>query len=482
VIAVQTRALASPRVDVVPATTRRLLLGWFGLAIGSLVLAGIFAALAAFARTPAVQLLPSANAFHLALVGHVTFAFTVWFVAFAGVLWVYVAWRAGYALPAGPSRVGLAAAATGAALLAGPAFTGAGKPYLSDYVPAIDHPLFWAGLGLTGLGVSLQAGAYLAAFTRGRRGAGGRVDVPEGLAMAVGALAMLLAGAVLVVALVRLDPGLPFGYRLRALFWGPGHLLQFLHVGGMASVWLVAGAVAVGVAPPAPRVLRTALWALVPFMALTGAAYLAWRPEALLANHLVTLLSFGGLGATATPVALMLAAAWVPRARPAGDRVGLPWQSPLFSGTALSIVLFGVGGVLGVVGFGQDTRVPAHYHGMVGAVTLAYMGLAPMLLEIVGRRPWRPWLTRWQPYLYGVGLLGIMAGMHWAGSHGAPRKTFGFNGADAQALVAMNVMGLGSLLAILGGLAFVLNVGVPLIRATRPEPAAVTLPREVVTS
>jgi hypothetical protein len=76
-------------------------------------------------------------------------------------------------------------------------------------------------------------------------------------------------------------------------------------------------------------------------------------------------------------------------------------------------------------------------------------------------------VARWQPYLYGLGLLGIMAGMHWAGGHGAPRKTFGFSWADAPALVAMNLMGLGSLLAILGGLAFVLNVGLPLVRRGR---------------
>jgi hypothetical protein len=57
-----------------------------------------------------------------------------------------------------------------------------------------------------------------------------------------------------------------------------------------------------------------------------------------------------------------------------------------------------------------------------------------------------------------------MAGMHWAGGHGAPRKTFGFAWANTQALIAMNVMGLGSLLAILGGLAFVVNVGWPLVR------------------
>jgi heme/copper-type cytochrome/quinol oxidase subunit 1 len=76
-------------------------------------------------------------------------------------------------------------------------------------------------------------------------------------------------------------------------------------------------------------------------------------------------------------------------------------------------------------------------------------------------------VARWQPYLSGLGLLGIMAGMHWAGGHGAPRKTFGFTWANAQALLAMNLMGLGSLLAILGGLAFVLNVGIPLVRRER---------------
>jgi heme/copper-type cytochrome/quinol oxidase subunit 1 len=101
---------------------------------------------------------------------------------------------------------------------------------------------------------------------------------------------------------------------------------------------------------------------------------------------------------------------------------------------------------------------------MVGAVTLAYMGFAPLLLELCGRRVWSDRLARWQPYLYGVGLVGIMAGMHWAGGHGAPRKTFGFGWANTQALIAMNVMGLGSLLAILGGLVFVVNIGWPLVR------------------
>jgi hypothetical protein len=456
------------RAGPVPATTRRLLAGWRGLAVGALVVAGLFAAVAAFARTPVVYRLFSAGAFQLALVGHVTFAFTVWFIAFSGALWVYVAWRAGFPLSARWSWAGLGVATAGTMLLAVPAFTGAGKPYLSDYVPAIDHPLFWAGLTLAGLGVGVQAAAYLVAWGRGRRlsrpaGLAGGVDVPEALAMAVGALALLLALGVTALSLARLQGEVPFGYRLRALFWGPGHLLQFLHVSGTMAAWLVAGAVAVGVAPPSRRVVRACVWGLLPFLLATAVLYLAYAPEALLVNHLVTVGTFWGVGAGAVPVGLMLAGAWRRRARPGR----LPWGSPVFSGTALSLLLFAAGGALGVIGFNQDTRVPAHYHGMVGAVTLAYMGLAPLLLEISGRRLWSARVGRWQPYLYGVGLLGIMAGMHWAGGHGAPRKTFGFTWADAQALVAMNLMGLGSLLAILGGLLFVLNVGIPLVRRGR---------------
>ncbi|MBI3031559.1 MAG: cbb3-type cytochrome c oxidase subunit I [Candidatus Rokubacteria bacterium] len=441
--------------------TRRLLTGWMGLAVGSLVVAGLFAILVAFTRTPAVQLLGSANAFHLSLVAHVTFAFTVWFVAFAGAFWIYAAWRANYRLNAFLSWTGLAVAALGSAAMAVPAFIFSGRPYLNDYVPVIDHPLFWAGLAATGAGVSLQALAYLAAWWAARRRPASPDDalpreVPESLGMAVAAVAMLLAFATVIVTALTVEASVPFGYRLRALFWGGGHLLQYLHVATMASVWFVAGAVAVGARSPSPRVQRMLLWSMLPFMLAAAGAYLVWRPEELLVNHLVTILTFGGLGAVGVPLALN--AAWS-----IGGTGVRPWGSPLFSGTALSFALFAIGGVMGVIGFSQDTRVPAHYHGMVGAVTLAYMAVAPTLLDLTGRRQWSERLACWQPYLYGLGLLGLMVGMHWAGGHGAPRKTFGFSWANAPALVALNLMGLGSLLAVLGGLAFVLNVGVPLV-------------------
>jgi hypothetical protein len=326
---------------------------------------------------------------------------------------------------------------------------------LNDYVPVIDHPFFWTGLIAALIGAALQATAYLGAWQRGRRRAGAAEPL-EARALAIAAMALLLATAVLGVTWVQLEGAQPWTLELRALFWGAGHVFQFTHTAGMIAAWAIAGAIALG-APAGPAGSRAALWAFLPFMLAVGGVYLVWSPEALLTNRVVTWLTFAGLGGPTLPLAAAAAVAMARAPRP------LPWSSPLISGTVLSFALFAVGGAMGVIGFSQDTRVPAHYHGMVGAVTLAYMGLAPGLLALTGRQPWKPWLTKLQPYLYGLGLIGIMVGLHWAGGRGAPRKSIGFSWADAQALLAMNVMGLGSALAVLGGLAFVLNIGLPLL-------------------
>lgn len=447
------------------AAVQRLLTAWLGLATGSLVVAGLFAALVAFARTPAVRLLGSAaTLFHLALIAHVTFALTIWFFAFAGLLWITAAWRYRYPLSVTAAWTGWALATAGAALVAVPAFAVSGTPFLNDYVPVIHHPLFWTGLLAALSGVGLLAAAYLEAWARGRR----RAEPLPATALALAALALLLALATLLLTWSRLDASRPWALQLRALFWGAGHLFQFVHTAGMLAAWgLAAGFLGQAVAPPAAA--RGTLWACLPFLLGGAGAYLIWPPETLLTNRLVTWTTFIGLGGATIPLAVLVAVQW---ARTPPPR---PWGDPLFSGPLLSLALFAVGGLMGFLGVRQDTRIPAHYHGMVGAVTLAYMALTPRVLTLTGREPWRPWLTRWQPYLYGVGLLGLMAGLHWAGGRGAPRKTLGFSWADAEALLAMNLMGVGSVLAIAGGLAFVLNVGMPLLRA----PAPATAPRAI---
>lgn len=435
----------------------RLLAGWLGLSIGSLVAAGIFALLVALTRTPAVQLLQSPHLFRMALVGHVIFALLVWFTSFTGALWVWLARETGYRLPRRTSMTGLGMAVAGAVLLALPFFAGAGEAYLNDYVPVIDHPLFWAGLVATGAGVNLQALAYLVAWRRGRR----PQDPPEALGLAVASVAVVAASLAVAVSLLGMDAGTPAALRWRALFWGGGHILQFVYVAGMASAWLTALRLTLGGSVPFPRTLKASFFGFLPFIVATFMAYFVWTPVELLSNRVVSWIAALGLGAPTLLLAVLVAL------RLGGRNRELPWPDPAFSASALSLILFAVGGLMGLFGFHNDLRVPAHYHGMVGAVTLAYMGLTPTFLALTGNRVWRPWLARVQPYFYGAGVLAIMLALHWAGAMGAPRKTHGFSWASAGALAAMNLMGIGALLAILGGLAFVLNMGLTFLSRSR---------------
>ncbi|HXN07133.1 MAG TPA: hypothetical protein VN944_08740, partial [Nitrospiria bacterium] len=56
--------------------------------------------------------------------------------------------------------------------------------------------------------------------------------------------------------------------------------------------------------------------------------------------------------------------------------------------------------------------------------------------------------------------------LFWAGSHGVPRKTFGASQElrTPEQVFGMGLMGLGGAIAILGGIAFILNMLPALIR------------------
>src|SRR3989344_7851653 len=130
------------------------LYAWLGLAVASLVGAGLFAALVALGRTPGIQgLLPAGDYFRWALVGHVNLAVVIWFLAFQGALWTL----ADGGQRSTPAWVGFWAAAAGAATVVLPAFMGWGQPVLSNYVPVLTHRAFAAGMTLFAAGIGLAA-------------------------------------------------------------------------------------------------------------------------------------------------------------------------------------------------------------------------------------------------------------------------------------------------------------------------------------
>nr|MBP9654389.1 hypothetical protein [Rhodocyclaceae bacterium] len=73
--------------------------------------------------------------------------------------------------------------------------------------------------------------------------------------------------------------------------------------------------------------------------------------------------------------------------------------------------------------------------------------------------PSRKWAT-FSSYCYAVGQAMHIGGLMWSGGYGVQRKVAGAEQAlrSTSEIVAMGIMGLGGLVAIIGGLVFVLVV------------------------
>jgi heme/copper-type cytochrome/quinol oxidase subunit 1 len=109
---------------------------------------------------------------------------------------------------------------------------------------------------------------------------------------------------------------------------------------------------------------------------------------------------------------------------------------------------------------GSNVTVPAHYHGSIVAVTLAFMGLTYHLLPRLGFREPVGRMVRLQPVIYGLGQLFHVLGLAWSGGYGVQRKTAGAaQGLESiEKIAGMGLMGLGGLIAIIGGVLFLVVV------------------------
>lgn len=429
-------------------TALRLASGWLGLGVLALALAGVFAILLVLARSPGLSgLFPTQDFFRTALVVHVDQSILIWFLAFSGVLWSLV-----HDNGHRPSSLALTGATLGCLLVAASPFLGASARELNNYVPVLDAPLFFWGLALFALGCLLQVAAYL-------KGALFKVSLADPIAVgsATAALATLIAAGSLVwswIDLAQTSTGSGISYEL--LFWGPGHVLQFVYTQVMLVAWLwlardlgrplglpdrwLSGLLVLGVLPLLSVPLIHAL-----YPPGTGEARLAFT----------RLMQFGN-GLAVVPLGLLLAIALIRhRATPVEDA-----QRPEYRALTASWTLFAAGGVLAAAISGVNTIIPAHYHGSIVGVTLALMGLTYHLLPALGFARPAGWMAKTQPWIYGTGQLLHIGGLAVSGAMGIQRKTAGAaQGLDTWgAKAAMGVMGIGGLLAVIGGILFVLVV------------------------
>ncbi len=439
------RSRGEYRLAVPEGARVKLARGWLQLALAAIIGAGLYSILLVVSRTPGLAgLFPVENFFRVALVVHVDLSVLVWFVAIAGVFWSINSTPRWTAL----GWAAFALVVTGTVLLVAAPFAQRAEPVMANYVPVLDGTVFLAGLAAIATGMAMLVLRGMVAVPR----VGTRLDGAAALRFGLNSSVVATAIALGAFAWSWLD--VPRGLEGKAyyelLFWGGGHVLQFTWTLLMMVSWLwLASAIGASV-PLTPRVAVLLFAVALVSVFLTPVIYLAYAVPSVEHYRMLTwLMRFGG-GLAMLPLTLAILVAL------ASVRMTDDAQRPLRAALASSFVLFAAGGLIGFMIEGSDVRIPAHYHGSIVGITLAFMGVVYLLLPCLGYRAPTGRLATWQPYVYGVGQLMHIAGLLWSGGYGVQRKVAGSEQVlrTTSEVIGMGFMGLGGLVAIVGGMLF----------------------------
>lgn len=426
---------------------------WLVIGVGALALAGLFAVVLVVARTPILAKLPFfKELFSVALVVHVDLSVWVWFLSMIAL--------GIYALP------GLVAAhrsllsraqwlfAAGAAAMALSPIHPEWMVYKSNYIPVLDNPVFLSSLFLMATGLSVMV---ITAWNHLRQTQLIHQAISLNLWIISIALLCFLASILFVTPTLS---GLTY---YEHIFWGGGHVLQFAFVQMMMVAWLLLFAESTG-KPLELRLLKPVLW-FGPFvLIITPLAYILYDVTDYEHQKFFTwqMNIVGGVAAAVLSLLLL-------------KRLICQWSSRIKEHRAynstliMSLILFLSGGLISVFIREQNVIIPAHYHGSIVGVTLALMGFTYAILPKLGYKNIAQTRTAfWQPIILGGGQLLHIGGLAVSGGYGVLRKTAGgMETLEPHVRAALGVMGGGGLLAIIGGLMFVIAV----VRSVRNKQA-----------
>ncbi len=423
-----------------------ILRGWMWLAVAALAAAGLLSVLLVATRTPFVQQFFPLDWFQTALVVHVNLSVLVWMLSCTCILWKLYQQKSSPTL----DYICLIGAWFATLCIALSPFHQGGAAYLNNYVPMFEDGWFIFGIGLFQLCILCQAAEFTITHLRppSRRSA-------EWLAVSSSAWITLSAMICLILSFFAITGE---AYKqlftpqdfYEHLFWASGHVLQFVYAHALLVAWLMLGA-AIGM-----RVLSGSGLLLLAF----GISCVIAIPSPLLfAFHDIVDPEFiqfftmqmrhgGGIAVTLIGFVIVLAI-----------------LKHMFKSTTLhekllrncliaSFILFASGGVIGFMIEEINVMIPAHYHGAIVGITLAFMGLCYYLLPRLGYEKINSRAAVWQPVIYGLGQFLHIFGLAWSGGYGVLRKTPGL-AETAKGQISMGLMGFGGLLAVIGGFMFV---------------------------
>ncbi len=460
------------------------------VAVVFLAIGGFFGLLVALTRWQAVHLLP-AELFYLVLTAHGADVLLFWILFFEIAILYFasaVLLNSRLATPkiawAAFAMMLIGAITTNVAVL-----QGASSVMFTSYVPMMAEPHFYAGLILFAVGALIAVFIFFGTLVVARAERTYKGSIPlvtfGALTAAIIAVYTIVAGALALIPAFLQSIGLvsyvdTLMYKM--IWWGLGHSSQQVNVAAHVAVWYAIAALVLGAKPLSEKVSRTAFLLYIAFLQLASAHHLLVEPgitsewKIFNTSYAMYLAVLGSMiHGLSIPGAIEAAQ------RRNGFTQGVfgwlrkgPWHNPAFSSLVLSVVMFGVvGGITGVVLGAEQLNllmhntlyVPGHFHGtVVAGTTLAFMGLTYLLIPLIFRREviWRK-VAQWQPYLFGIGVLGISLFMMGAGTLGVSRRHWDITFSDAMitfdhppaAFLLLALNGLSAILASIGGVMYI---------------------------
>jgi len=463
------------------------------VAIVFLAVGGFFGLMVALTRWPGVHLLP-ADWFYLVLTGHGLDVLLVWIIFFEIAVLYFAsaillnsrlaapkwAWSAFVLMLIG-------AVMTNVAVLQGNS-----SVMFTSYVPMQAAPHFYLGLVLFAVGALIGCAIFFGTLVIAKAEHTYKGSLPlvtfGALVAAIIAVFTIASGAIILVPTFLWSIGLIGNIdtlMYKTIWWAMGHSSQQINVAAHVSLWYLIAAVVLGAKPLSEKVSRMAFLMYILFLQLASAHHLLVEPGISSAWKIFNTsyaMYLAVLGSMIHGMSIPGAIESAQRAR--GFTSGMfewlrkaPWGNPAFSGMFMSLVMFGfLGGITGVVLGTEQINiimhntlyVPGHFHAtVVAGTTLTFMAATYLLVPLVFQRELiMKRLARIQPYIFGLGVMGISVFMMGAGTLGVPRRVWDITGADAvlkydysgAAYLMMGLNGISAVMAALGGLLFVIII------------------------
>ncbi|MBN8828413.1 MAG: hypothetical protein J0H68_06880 [Sphingobacteriia bacterium] len=424
---------------------KQFILPWVNISIFALAVAGVFSILIVFLRTPYLQNFLPKDLFSNSLAVHVNLSVLVWMLASLAMWWsIYL--NSSKIINLGSAIL----SGLGALIISLSPFYNFDKPALmNNYVPIIDNPFFFMGLLIFLSGILIistkVAVNFIVSFNF--------KDINFNIA-ASSSVIVVLALCSLVAAnnQLKLIPDSSNISKFEAyemLFWGFGHILQFAFTQGFIGALILITLKDKQIGKGEGFLINLLLWinclvTILPLKIQIAQNDLLKDYVVVYTNHMKY---YGGM----VPTIFMIYSLF---------KLIQNKPKPLFNLYTLSIfgsiLLFSVGGYLGMQIVGTNVKIPAHYHGSIVAITIMFMGFYYFLFEKLFDLKFNK-SAYYQIGLYAFGQLMHITGLAISGGYGALRKNPN-QVIDFKLKITMGIMGLGGLIAIIGGLTFVINM------------------------